>query len=188
MSWHNAHVAGSSAACDVAVRAAAIEDWRRGRLISQPIPQLCPVSLTRPFASNPKRLLLQPPFNLLPLFLDIQPPPDPPKKNHRPSRTHSKNCQFFFLVDFFCAQRTKRNLKPHPTARTVIMPEDAPYDPYIPSGQAAPAGGQGNARTQALQAVSSSLIPGALVDGFGPGLRSFSMGRPSPSSHPALPK
>jgi hypothetical protein len=39
------------------------------------------------------------------------------------------------------------------------MPEqqDAPYDPYIPSGQAAPQqqqGTGGNARTQALQAVS----------------------------------
>ncbi len=38
------------------------------------------------------------------------------------------------------------------------MPEDAPYDPYIPSGQAAPAQGAGNARTQALQAVSLSPI------------------------------
>lgn len=38
------------------------------------------------------------------------------------------------------------------------MPEDAPYDPYIPSGQAAGGaqqqGAGGNARTQALQAVS----------------------------------
>jgi hypothetical protein len=35
------------------------------------------------------------------------------------------------------------------------MPEDAPYDPYIPTGQAAPQqGAGGNARTQALQAVS----------------------------------
>ncbi|GKT62674.1 LOW QUALITY PROTEIN: synaptobrevin [Colletotrichum tofieldiae] len=36
------------------------------------------------------------------------------------------------------------------------MPEDAPYDPYIPSGQAAPqqqGGSGGNARTQALQAL-----------------------------------
>lgn len=33
--------------------------------------------------------------------------------------------------------------------------QEAPYDPYIPSGQAAPQQGQGgNARTQALQAVS----------------------------------
>ena len=36
------------------------------------------------------------------------------------------------------------------------MPEEAPYDPYIPSGQAAPGqqGAGGTARTQALQAVS----------------------------------
>lgn len=36
------------------------------------------------------------------------------------------------------------------------MPEqDAPYDPYIPSGQSAPQqGAGGNDRTQALQAVS----------------------------------
>lgn len=37
------------------------------------------------------------------------------------------------------------------------MPEqDPPYDPYIPSGQSAPQqqGQGGNARTQALQAVS----------------------------------
>ncbi|KJR85607.1 uncharacterized protein SPSK_09983 [Sporothrix schenckii 1099-18] len=33
------------------------------------------------------------------------------------------------------------------------MPEDAPYDPYIPSGEAAPAqGAGGGSRTQALQA------------------------------------
>ena len=42
------------------------------------------------------------------------------------------------------------------------MPEqqDAPYDPYIPSGQAAPQqqGAGGNARTQALQAVSLHVI------------------------------
>ncbi|KAK3330607.1 synaptobrevin [Apodospora peruviana] len=31
------------------------------------------------------------------------------------------------------------------------MPEDAPYDPYIPSGQPGPQQGAGNARTQALQ-------------------------------------
>ena len=43
---------------------------------------------------------------------------------------------------------------PSPT-ETVTMPEDAPYDPYIPSGQAAPQQqAAGNARTQALQAVS----------------------------------
>jgi hypothetical protein len=36
------------------------------------------------------------------------------------------------------------------------MPEEAPYDPYIPSGGQPPAAqqGAGNARTQALQAVS----------------------------------
>lgn len=46
------------------------------------------------------------------------------------------------------------------------MPEDAPYDPYIPSGQAAPQqGAGGNARTQALQAVRY-LFPD---DGFGDG-------------------
>ena len=33
--------------------------------------------------------------------------------------------------------------------------EEAPYDPYIPSGQAAPQQGAGNARTQALQAVGA---------------------------------
>jgi hypothetical protein len=40
------------------------------------------------------------------------------------------------------------------------MPEDTPYDPYIPGGQgAAPQqqGAGGNARTQALQAVSLPL-------------------------------
>lgn len=37
---------------------------------------------------------------------------------------------------------------------TSNMPEDAPYDPYIPSGEAAPAQGAGGSRTQALQAVS----------------------------------
>lgn len=39
------------------------------------------------------------------------------------------------------------------------MPDqDAPYDPYIPSGQAEPQqqGAGGNQRTQALQAVSPS--------------------------------
>ncbi|KIH91627.1 hypothetical protein SPBR_09097 [Sporothrix brasiliensis 5110] len=35
------------------------------------------------------------------------------------------------------------------------MPEDAPYDPYIPSGEAAPAqGAGGGSRTQALQAFA----------------------------------
>jgi hypothetical protein len=45
------------------------------------------------------------------------------------------------------------------------MPEqDAPYDPYIPSGQAPAAQqGTGNARTQALQAVS--LVSDAFGDG-----------------------
>lgn len=42
------------------------------------------------------------------------------------------------------------------------MPEqqDAPYDPYIPSGQSAPQqdGAGGNARTQALQAVSLPCV------------------------------
>lgn len=47
------------------------------------------------------------------------------------------------------------------------MPEqqDAPYDPYIPSGQTAPQqdGAGGNARTQALQAVSFAMrLDGAL--------------------------
>jgi hypothetical protein len=47
------------------------------------------------------------------------------------------------------------------------MPEqqDAPYDPYIPSGQSAPQqdGAGGNARTQALQAVSYAMrLDGAL--------------------------
>ena len=38
------------------------------------------------------------------------------------------------------------------------MPEqDAPYDPYIPSGQSAQNQQGGNARTQALQAVSLIL-------------------------------
>ena len=49
------------------------------------------------------------------------------------------------------------------------MPEqqDAPYDPYIPSGQSAPQqdGAGGNARTQALQAVSYAMRPdGALLE------------------------
>ncbi|TDZ21004.1 Synaptobrevin-like protein 1 [Colletotrichum orbiculare MAFF 240422] len=43
------------------------------------------------------------------------------------------------------------------------MPEDAPYDPYIPSGQAAAAapqqqGAGGNARTQALQAQIDDTV------------------------------
>jgi vesicle-associated membrane protein 4 len=39
------------------------------------------------------------------------------------------------------------------------MPEDAPYDPYIPAGQGgAPAQGQGNARTQALQAQIDDTV------------------------------
>ncbi|KAM0326168.1 hypothetical protein ACHAQA_006763 [Verticillium albo-atrum] len=44
------------------------------------------------------------------------------------------------------------------------MPEDAPYDPYIPSGQAgaAPQAGEsqqgGNARTQALQAQIDDTV------------------------------
>ncbi|SPN99991.1 probable synaptobrevin (v-SNARE) homolog [Cephalotrichum gorgonifer] len=42
------------------------------------------------------------------------------------------------------------------------MPEDTPYDPYIPSGQAggnAPGGGQGgNNRTQALQAQIDDTV------------------------------
>jgi len=41
------------------------------------------------------------------------------------------------------------------------MPEqDAPYDPYIPSGQSAPAAqqGTGNARTQALQAQIDDTV------------------------------
>ncbi|CCF32244.1 synaptobrevin [Colletotrichum higginsianum] len=41
------------------------------------------------------------------------------------------------------------------------MPEDAPYDPYIPSGQAAPqqqGGAGGNARTQALQAQIDDTV------------------------------
>jgi hypothetical protein len=43
------------------------------------------------------------------------------------------------------------------TEPSFIMPaEEAPYDPYIPSGQAAPQQGAGNARTQALQAVGAS--------------------------------
>lgn len=39
------------------------------------------------------------------------------------------------------------------------MPDEAPYDPYIPSGQAggAPQQGAGNARTQALQAVGGTF-------------------------------
>lgn len=41
------------------------------------------------------------------------------------------------------------------------MPEDAPYDPYIPAGQSGASQGQGNARTQALQAVSLRWIPSA---------------------------
>ena len=45
----------------------------------------------------------------------------------------------------------------------------APYDPYIPSGGSAkPAGGEpGDARTQALQSVSDTLNPcDVLVDGY----------------------
>jgi len=38
------------------------------------------------------------------------------------------------------------------------MPEEAPYDPYIPSGQAAPAQGAGNPRTQALQAQIDDTV------------------------------
>ncbi|EQB59243.1 synaptobrevin [Colletotrichum gloeosporioides Cg-14] len=42
------------------------------------------------------------------------------------------------------------------------MPEDAPYDPYIPSGQAAGGaqqqGAGGNARTQALQAQIDDTV------------------------------
>ncbi|WYZ39448.1 hypothetical protein EsH8_III_001362 [Colletotrichum jinshuiense] len=42
------------------------------------------------------------------------------------------------------------------------MPEDAPYDPYIPSGQAGAApqqqGAGGNARTQALQAQIDDTV------------------------------
>lgn len=45
------------------------------------------------------------------------------------------------------------------------MPEqEAPYDPYIPSGQPAAQQGQagaGNARTQALQAVRNALMAGS---------------------------
>ncbi|ERS99973.1 hypothetical protein HMPREF1624_03342 [Sporothrix schenckii ATCC 58251] len=39
------------------------------------------------------------------------------------------------------------------------MPEDAPYDPYIPSGEAAPAqGAGGGSRTQALQAQIDDTV------------------------------
>lgn len=41
------------------------------------------------------------------------------------------------------------------------MPEDAPYDPYIPSGQAGAQGGAqqgGNQRTQALQAQIDDTV------------------------------
>ncbi|KAL1882052.1 hypothetical protein VTK73DRAFT_2766 [Phialemonium thermophilum] len=38
------------------------------------------------------------------------------------------------------------------------MPEDAPYDPYIPSGQAASQQTTGNARTQALQAQIDDTV------------------------------
>jgi len=41
------------------------------------------------------------------------------------------------------------------------MPEDSPYDPYIPSGQAGgapPQQGTGNARTQALQAQIDDTV------------------------------
>ncbi|CAK7231156.1 Vesicle membrane receptor protein (v-SNARE) [Sporothrix curviconia] len=38
------------------------------------------------------------------------------------------------------------------------MPEDAPYDPYIPSGEAAPAPGAGGSRTQALQAQIDDTV------------------------------
>lgn len=81
--------------------------------------------------------------------------------------------------------RSKRNsspCRPIPPTGTLLskkqkhqqtdkMPEnqDAPYDPYIPSGQTAPQqqGAGGNARTQALQAVSF-LLPycSFLFDGW----------------------
>lgn len=47
------------------------------------------------------------------------------------------------------------------------MPEEAPYDPYIPSGQSAPQkgaqGAGGNSRTQALQAVRTSDLRDAVL-------------------------
>ena len=52
------------------------------------------------------------------------------------------------------------------------MPEEAPYDPYIPAGgQGGQAQGAGNARTQALQAVSQDSLRDGLVDEFEAGLR-----------------
>jgi hypothetical protein len=42
-----------------------------------------------------------------------------------------------------------------------------PYDPYIPNSGAAPAGGAGNNRTQALQAVSYLALLHMVLDPWG---------------------
>ena len=47
--------------------------------------------------------------------------------------------------------------------------QDAPYDPYIPNSQQQQQGGNqqgGNARTQALQAVSFPMHPRCILDAY----------------------
>ncbi|OAA60422.1 hypothetical protein SPI_05546 [Niveomyces insectorum RCEF 264] len=59
------------------------------------------------------------------------------------------------------------------------MPEDAPYDPYIPSGQAAPAQNAGGSRTQALQACVGLGTPSPMVSLIG--VRAYPSTMPCPA-------
>ena len=116
------------------------------------------VSLASPLVPFPFFLFLPFVFSPSLLSLSLSPSLHLPNSTIQYTRRTARILYSLFRVTFRLASVHDLVILFSPTHTNTHppkMPEEAPYDPYIPSGQAAPAQGAGGSRTQALQAVGS---------------------------------